>query len=126
MNLKFRLEIGNQTHKVELENNDSGKILAILIDDQRFPISDIESLKDAKLTRENGSIIIEYANELINLNFREIVDDELENSSKNNNISQMKEFFKEGKLLSPMPGKIVDIRCSEGTLIGKGKVVLSL
>ena len=124
--MKYRLEIENQSHKIELLKDRNGSLSAILIDDQKFPISDIESLTDAKIKKVDEKYTLEYKDELINLKFKEIQEDQLDDSSENNNLSQMKEFFKEGKLLAPMPGKIIDLRCSEGSIIGQGKIVLSL
>ena len=126
MILKYRLEIENQSHKVELENDELGKLRAIYVDDQKFLPSELSSLNDFKITNEHDLFTVEKNGESFNLILKEILDDQQDDSSNSNSLSQMKHFFVNGKLLSPMPGKIVDIRCKEGDIINKGKIVLSL
>lgn len=124
--MKYRLEIENQSHKIDIEQDELGKLQAIYVDDQKFLTSDLNSLRDFDITNEHDLFTVSKNGESFKLLLKEIIDDQEEDSSSNNSLSQMKEFFADGKLLSPMPGKIVDIRCKEGDIVKKGKILLSL
>lgn len=124
--MKYRLEIENQSHKIDVEQDELGKVQAIYVDDQKFLTQDLNSLADFNITNEHDLFTVSKNGESFKLLLKEIVDDQGEDSSNSNSISQMKEFFVDGKLLAPMPGKIVDIRCKEGDIVKKGKILLSL
>jgi biotin carboxyl carrier protein len=63
----------------------------------------------------------------LSFNIKEISDSVISAKSKSkSNLDQMKDFFKDGRLLSPMPGKIIDLRCVEGDSIEKGKIIIIL
>ena len=124
--MKFRLEMDNQTHKIEIINDDLGKIAAIHVDDQKFPISDLTSFANFDITQKDEIFSIKNGLKSFNLKLKELTDDLEDNSSFNNSLNQMKEFFKNNQLLAPMPGKILDMRIKEGDFIEKGKILLSL
>ena len=125
--MKYRLEIGNQSHKVEILPNESGKISSILIDDQEFLASNLDSLNEDTITKNSDKYLLKIRDETIELKLKEL-NSELttENSSSTGNLDQMKEFFKDGTLVAPMPGKILDLRCSKGDIVERGKIILSL
>ena len=125
--MKYRLEIGNQSHKVEILPDESGKISTILIDDQEFLASNLNSLNQDKIIKNSDKYILKIGEETFELKLKELNSDlSAENSSNTANLDQMKEFFKDGSLIAPMPGKIIDIRCSKGDMIERGKIILSL
>ena len=124
--MKYRLEMDHQTHKIEIINNDLGKITAIHVDEQKFLISDLNSFANFNITQKDDTYLIKNGERSFNLKLKELIDDLQEDSSSNNSLSQMKEFFKNNQLLAPMPGKIIDMRCKEGDTVEKGKIVLSL
>ena len=125
--MKYRLEIANQSHKIELIKDNFGKITDIFIDDQKFLPSQLDLFSDANITRKEEEILVELSKESFNLKLVDL-DKYNSNSSDLNetHLDQMKDFFKDGKLLSPLPGKIVDIRYTEGSIAEKGKIVLAL
>ena len=125
--MKFRLEIANQSHKIDLVNNKLGKLQEIFIDDQKFDVSELDIPQNIKFTQEEGRVLFELNNEKFFVKLKELNGDDIEDdSSVKSNLDQMKEFFIDGTLLAPMPGKIVDIRCAKGDVITKGRFLLSL
>lgn len=122
----YRLEIGNQSHKIEILKDISGNIQEILVDDQKFIASEINLLNDVKIIKKNDFITVETKKESFEIKLNDIESSDFVESDDNRHIDQMKEFFKNGKLISPLPGKIVDIRVKEGSEIELGKVIIAL
>ena len=67
--MKYRLEIENQSHKIELENDEVGKLRVIYVDDQKFLPSELKSLSELKITDENDLFTIEKKIEKIGIFF---------------------------------------------------------
>lgn len=125
--MKYRLEVINQSHKIELVKDERGKIIEIFVDDQQFLVSDLENLNNITFENHNETIYFNFNEEKFDIKLKEINSDEIgNNSTKTNNLDQLLEFFKSGFLISPMPGKIVDIQCTPGQIVNKGKLLLSL
>lgn len=122
----YRLEIGNQSHKIEILKDISGNIQEILVDDQKFIASEINLLNDVKIIKKNDFITVETKKESFEIKLNDIESSDFVESDDNRHIDQMKEFFKNGKLISPLPGKIVDIRVKEGSEIELGKIIIAL
>ena len=122
----YRLEIGNQSHKIEISKDKRGTLKEIFVDDQKFIASDLNFIKGINFNINNDSINVSTSKETFEFKLTNINNSNTSQTENANHVDQMREFFKEGKLVSPLPGKIVDIRCKEGSIIETGKILIAL
>lgn len=117
MKLKYRLEIRDNAYEVEVVHERDE--LTVSIDGKLFSYNELSSdLEKYTLTSLKSE---EY-----NINFNDYAFDvHLHQSHEKKLIpkaaSNLEEYFKEGKLVAPMPGKIVKITCKEGDIVKKGQ-----
>ena len=117
MKLKYRLEIRDNAYEVEVIHE--REELTVSIDGKIFSYNELSS----DLAKYALTIL---KPEEYNIRFNDYeFDVHLHQSHEKKLItkatSNLDEYFKEGKLIAPMPGKIVKITCNEGDRVKKGQ-----
>ena len=125
--MNYRLELFNQTHEIEIINNNNNDNYDIIIDGQLFKSKDIKKFINIDISRLKDQFILTDNNQTLHVLFKKLnISSNSPNNNLNTNNEQAKEFFKDGLLIAPLPGKIIDIKCKIGDEINVGKIIIVL
>lgn len=122
--MKFRLELLSQSHEIEIIYIKDVDEPMIIVDGQFFDSRNLQQFEDLKIIKEgqNYSILIENHQE--HIIFKQIGSGSDENDKSNNKSRALKDYFKDNKLLAPIPGKIIDIKCKLSQNVKEGQVII--
>ncbi len=115
---KYRLEIDNNAYEVEVIQK--GQEIEVSIDGEIFRSKEIE---DEIIKFEVNSLNNheEYNIKYNDFNFEVHLHQRREEKKKNKSSMILDDYFQDGKILAPMPGKIVSVKCKKGDQIQEGQ-----
>jgi biotin carboxyl carrier protein len=119
--MKYRLEVENSAHEIEVLQD--GAKIKISIDGEWFNFEDLIASKRKYKISTNG-IPEEYFLELPTSRL-EIHLHQLRSRARNrHSINITDDIYAEGKLIAPMPGKIISINCKPGDEVKAGQILV--
>ncbi|OLS22990.1 MAG: 2-oxoglutarate carboxylase large subunit [Candidatus Heimdallarchaeota archaeon LC_3] len=115
---KYRLEIENNAYEVEVIQK--GQEIEVSIDGENFRSKDLESeiLKFEVTSLNNHE---EYNIRYNDFKFEVHLHQRPEEKKRIKASLILEEYFQDGKILAPMPGKIVSVKCKNGDKIKEGQ-----
>lgn len=118
---RYRLEINNNAYEIEITQKEN--YFEILVDGEIFNSND--------LIQENTNIKInsignheEYSVSYNNYKFEVHLHQRRDEKKKSKSASEIDDYFQNGKILAPMPGKIVSVKCNQGDKVNKGQELI--
>lgn len=115
---KYRLEINNNAYEVEVIQK--GQEIEVSIDGEIFLSKDInDEISKFEVNSKNNHE--EYDVKYNDFYFEVHLHQRHEEKKKNKSSMVLDEYFQDGKILAPMPGKIVMVKCKKGDEIQKGQ-----
>lgn len=129
--MRYRLEILSKVFEVEVTPKSDGKGIWISIDGELFDDKNLEELPIEILFNKKKNEYGESFHLKTNLKQMDIYLRPLDSILVKNNSSKGSEqsffhniFTPEGRLIAPMPGKIVNIKCQEGETVLEAQLLL--
>lgn len=124
--MRYRVEVGSQYFEVELRQSDNGS--EIVVDGQSFLLTEASPLPIVRWQGETeGTYVLEWEGQDLQVTLHPIRSEEQSSGgTKPSNLDQAQKFHEGGKLLAPMPGKVLTVICKEGQPVQEGELLLVL